>query len=221
MRNPLLAICALLSICASAQGATVWTGTNFRVDASAASPVGIDLYGVTLTAVGLNGALPNAFDGVTGGGTGITTVGDLLAQVTEFVPLGSHTPTLDLQVAGNSIYYPIDTHFLVEPPAIAAIVAPSETVNIADATEAPNAGYGDSLTGQFTLAGGAAATWDFAYIVVPAGTGIDLNFRLADGGGIHPFETVQASFAVPEPSTLALCLVGLLAWVTCGRRRRA
>ncbi len=219
MRNPYLVICALLSLCASAHGATVWTGTNFRVDASAATPVGVGLYGVTLTAVGLNGALPNAFDGFTGGGTGITTVGNHLAQVTEFTPLGSQTPTLQLQVPGDSVYYPIDTHFLVEPPQILVISPPSETINVADSTEAPNAGFGDSLNGSFTLAGGAAATWDFAYLVVPDGTGIDLNFRLAAPS--VAFETVQSSFAVPEPSTLALFLVGLLVMVARGRWRRS
>ncbi len=223
MRNRFLIVCALLSLCASAHGATIWTGTNFQIDVSAPVPVGNALQGVTLTAIGLNGALPNSFDGVTGGATGITTAGNLLSQVFEFAPIvGSPTPTLALnQPVANAVYHPIDTHFLVEPPAIISTVAPNENQLVADATEAPNAGYGNSLTGQFALSGAPAASWAFAYVVVPAGTTVSLNFRVADGSGQFTNELVQTSFLVPEPSALVLCGIGMLAWAAVLRRRRA
>jgi hypothetical protein len=220
-------VCALVGLCATAQGATIWTGTNFRIDVSAPVNVGVNLQAVTLTAVGLNGARPNAFDGVTGGATGITTSGNLLAQVTEFAPLGSPTPTLTLLNAGNSVYYPVDTHFLVQPPAIISVESPSETVNVADATNAPNGGYGNSLTGQFALSTAPAASWDLAQIVVSSGSSVQLNFRLASPptdtipAVTIPSELVQASFLVPEPSTISLAAVGLLVVFGLARRRRA
>jgi hypothetical protein len=218
-------VCALVGLCATAHGATVWTGTNFRVDASAPVAVGVNLQAITLTVVGLNGALPNAFDGVTGGATGITTTGNLLAQVTEFAPLGATTPTLTLSNGANSVYYPVDTHFLVQPPAIISTVAPIETVVVADNTNTPApttgfGGYGDSLTGQFALSVAPATTWDFAYLAVPAGTAINLNFRIAGSGGSFPNELVEASFLVPEPSTIWLVALGVLAMIAIARRRR-
>ncbi len=212
---------ALVLLCASAQGATVWTGTNFRIDASAPVSVGVNLQAVTLTAVGLNGALPNAFDGVTGGGTGITTTGNLLAQVFEFAPMGSPTPTLTLIVPGNSVFYPVDSHFLVQPPAIISTIAPSENMLVANNTEAANAGFGNSLNGQFALSGAPAAVWDFAYLAVPAGTTVDLNFRVADGGGQFPNELVQTSLLVPEPSSLALATFALVVALGWARRSRS
>jgi hypothetical protein len=214
--------CALVLLCATAQGATLWTGTNFRIDASAPIDVGINLQAVTLTAVGLNGALPNAFDGITGGATGITTTGNLLAQVFEFgAPAGSPTPTLALILPANSVNYPIDSHFLVQPPGIISTIAPAENMAVADSTEATFAGFGNSLTGQFALSDPPAATWDFAYLVVKPGSVVDLNFRIADGSGQFTNELVQESLLVPEPSSLALAtcaLVGALAWA---RRRRS
>ncbi|MEX2113485.1 MAG: PEP-CTERM sorting domain-containing protein [Pirellulales bacterium] len=221
MQNRYLIVCALLSLCASAQGATIWTGANFRVDASAPVPVGNALQGVTLTAIGLNGALPNAFDGVTGGATGITTAGNLLSQVYEFAPMGSPTPTLALiQPVLNAQFYPIDSHFLVDPPAIISTVAPNENQLVANNTEAPNAGYGNSLTGQFALSGAPAASWAFAYLAVPDGTTVNLNFRIADGGGQFANELVETSLVVPEPSTMLLGGVGMLAWAALAWRRR-
>ncbi len=220
MHNRFVIFCALLSTCATAQAATIWTGTNFRIDASAPVAAGAALQGVTLTAVGLNGAMPNAFDGITGGATGITTAGNLLAQVFEFAPMGSPTPTLALNVPGNSVFYPVDSHFLVQPPAIISIVAPSENMAVADNTEAPNAGFGNFLTGQFALSVAPGATWDFAYLAAPAGTTVNLNFRIADGGGQFANELVQTSFLVPEPSTISLACVGVIAALARWRRRR-
>ena len=187
--------------------------------------MGIALQGFTLTAVGLNGALPNAFDGNTGGATGITTAGNELHQVFEFAFNGAATPTLDLNVPANSVYYPIDTHFLVEPPPIALGQGPSENQVVADATEAPFAGYGSFLTGVFTLTTplvDLTPTWDFAYIVAQAGTQVNLDFRIADGSGQHPFEQVQTSFVIPEPSTVSLLVIGAagVALALRARRRR-
>jgi hypothetical protein len=220
-----LFLCALLNICACAQAATVWTGTNFRVDASAPVAAGVNLQAITLTVVGLNGALPNAFDGVTGGATGITTTGNLLAQVTEFAPLSAaHTPTLALLNAANAAYYPVDSHFLVQTAGIIPTVAPTETVFVADNTNTPApttgfGGYGDALTGQFALNTAPPATWDLAYLAVVPGSTINLNFRVADGSGEFTNELVQGSFLVPEPSSLMLAACALASVLAWARRR--
>lgn len=218
-RGALFALLMLLPVCAPA--ATVWTGLNYRVDASNPISVGINLRAVTLTIVGLNGALPNTFDGTSAGLSGITTAGNGLAQVFEFAaPAGSPTPTLALVNGANSVYYPIDSHFLVVPPAISSTVAPSETMLVANNTEAPFAGYGNSLTGQFVLQGAPPATFDFAYIVTQPGTTVNLNFKVADGGGQVDAETVFESFVVPEPGTLCLAAIAAFGFLFAAARRR-
>ncbi len=222
MRSRLCTLCALMVLTGTAHAGTIWTGTNFQIDASAPAPVGIALEAVTLTVVGLNGTLPNSFDGISGGATGITTAGNSLHQVYEFMPVtGSPTPTLALLVPANVAFQPIDTHFLVDPPTILPVTAPSEDQNVGDATEAANAGYGSFLTGQFALSGAPPASWDFAYLVVPSGTTVSLDFRVADGSGTHPLEHVQTSFTIPEPTTACLLAIGALAvGLACFTRRR-
>ncbi len=217
MRSRLCTLCALIVLTGTAQAGTIWTGTNYQIDASAPAPVGIALEAVTLTVVGLNGALPNAFDGISGGATGITTVGNELHQTW---PGGvAPTPTLDLL---NVVTEPIDSHFLVLLADIAAVPAPSENRPVADATEHADGGFGSFLTGTFSLIGTPPATWDFAYLVVPSGTTFSLDFRVADGSVFaYPFEQVQTSFTIPEPTTACLLVIGALGMgLACFARRR-
>ena len=87
MRNFLGSLFVLVALAGTVHGSTVWTGSNVRVDVSDPVHVGIGLDAVILTAEGLGGKLPNAFDGVGTPGdlhTGITTAGDELHQVFEF-----------------------------------------------------------------------------------------------------------------------------------------
>ena len=108
-----LAIIALSLILPGIAGAdTIWTAANVRVDASAPVPVGIALEAVTLTAVGIGGGIPNAFDGEGTTGdlhNGITTMGNGLHQVWKVNVL--QTPTLDVSIPADAAYQPIDTHF--------------------------------------------------------------------------------------------------------------
>ena len=125
----------------------LYSGTNIDLVASNPILVGKTLEAFTLTAVGLNGAIPNTFDSTNSGqgGTGITTVGTNLAQAWEFggvVP----TPTQNLVVPGD-IPQAIDTHFLVDSTAIFSVVAPQENFLVPNPTEAPSAGLGNALWG--------------------------------------------------------------------------
>ena len=143
--------------------------------------------------MGKNGAQPRVFDSTKSGqgGTGITTAGNLLHQVWEggFVP----TPTANLVVPG-SIPQSIDTHFLVNTASLFITQLPAENRPLLAPSLHPFAGYGSFLTGAFALVGPANPTWNFAYIVVPAGTTVHFDFELGAAG--FSSETVTAALAV-------------------------
>jgi len=198
-----------------AQAGMIHVGTNFNVEVSTPTRVGVTpLWAVTLTAIGKDGALVNGFDG-TGTGGGITTDGNLLHQVWEEwppAPVSFATPTLDLV----GTYTPeapfpqeLDTHFLVLSDEIIVNDAPAENRSVLDATEDLRAGFGDSLTGTFSLDGVLLSQWDFAYLVVPAGTEISLDFDVGGKvGSVFVKEAVSGSFdVIPEPSGLLLLVV--------------
>ena len=209
MLKRFVCLCALFVVCGSAQATTIWTGTNFRIDASAPVAVGIALEGVTLTAVGLSGALPKGFEGTGGGLTGITTAGSELHQI--WIAGIVHTPTLDNL---NGTTMPIDSHFLVTTGGIISGSAPDENRTIIDATENADGGYGSFLTGSFAPIGTPTSTWDFAYLAVPLGTTITLNFNIVDGNegeATRPTEHVTGSFVVPEPASVTLLATAALA----------
>jgi Dockerin type I domain len=175
---------------------SIYVGTNIDVVASNPVPVGLALEAFTLTAEGLNGAIPNTFDSTNSGqgGTGITTVGDNLAQVWEFN--ASPTPTNTLIVPGD-IPQQIDTHFLVDSGAIFSAVAPQENRLVANPAENAYAGFGNALWGTFALPSQAAANWDFAYIVVPLNTTVNFDFQLAAPG--FPAESINTSWTLSFP----------------------
>lgn len=175
---------------------TLYVGTNIGLVASNPIPVGQALEAFTLTATGSNGAIPNTFDSTNSGqgGTGITTIGNNLAQVWEFnaVP----TPTQNLNMPGD-IPQNIDTHFLVDSNAIFSVVAPQENRLLPNPAEHPYAGFGNTLWGAFSLPSQTLANWDFAYVVVPLNTTVQFNFQLAAAG--FPAESVNTSWTLTFP----------------------
>jgi hypothetical protein len=187
----------------------VYSGTDFAIQAS--EPVSLvgSLEAVTLRAVGLNGAKPNTFDSDKSGkhGTGITTDTAALHQLWAFNVLP--TPTLTNAGYLSSTDRALDTHFLAYDGNlyIPGGLAPSEN-NVAN--------VGTFLKGTFTDSTAVSSTWDFAYLVVPLGTPIHLDFEI--GAPSFSSETVNCSFTVPEPSVFALLATGFIGLVVCRRR---
>jgi len=187
------AIAAIHGVGERVCAATIYTGSNFNVEASFLVPVSASLRGFTLIAVGKNGAQPRVFDSSKSGqdGTGITTTENRIHQVWEggFVP----TPTLNLVVPG-SIPQSIDSHFLVDTSSLFITQLPAENRPIADPTLNPSAGYGNSLTGAFALVGAVGSSWNVAYVVVPSGTSLNFSFELGAAG--FASEQVMTSLAM-------------------------
>ena len=208
-----LGIIVLSLTSVAAQAELIYVGTNFDIEVSSPVDVGVTpLRAVILTAVGKNGFLPNTFDSTKSGfgGTGITTVGDSLHQVWEFGAF----PTPILTLTADTIPQDLDTHFLIETGQyLAGALAPTENRPTTDLTEDPRAGFGNSMTGTFSLTGSGSPTWDFAYLVVPNGTEVFLDFEISgvdlDDNGYS--DTVTGSLlVVPEPSMLLLLVLGAL-----------
>ena len=228
----LLGIIGLSLIPVTAQADMIYTGTNFDIEVSTAvdleeSP---SLMAVTLTAIGKGGVLPVTFDSTFSGtgGTGITTVGNSLHQVWR----GDGSQTWHRTPMVEVGYDLLDTHFLdttpmtiTQSPEENKLVSNLETGDIYD-------GFGNHLVGAFAIQDVPAnlqPTWDFAYIVVPSGTKVILNFELlgvdleGDGysdkvGGIPGSADVDTIFftVVPEPSMLLLLAMGALGLLVKG-----
>ncbi len=226
MKTALISFSVLLSLALSARADTIWTGTHVEVDVSAPVHVGIGLEAVTLTAVGLGGALPNAFDGVGSVGdphTGITTSGDGLHQVFEFGYQAAQTPTLTVISPGDAAYQPIDTHFLVYNAGIIPAPGedPLENQLVQYTVENPDGGFGNSLTGAFASTVTPTSSWDFAYIVTLPGTTVNLDFYLAFSAINITHELVGTSFTiVPEPTSILLWTIAALGLAAARFRRR-
>ena len=192
----LVVVAMLVSSPSRAVAKTLYVGTNIGLVASNPVPVGQALEAFTLSAVGSNGAVPSTFDSSNSGqgGTGITTVGNNLAQVWEFnsVP----TPTQNLNMPGD-IPQDIDTHFLVDSNQIFSVVAPQENRIVPNPSEHPYAGFGNALWGTFSLPSQSSSTWSFAYIVVPLNTTVQFDFQLAAPG--FPAESVNTSWTLTFP----------------------
>jgi hypothetical protein len=176
-----LALLATIILPRVGNAATIYVGNSFDIEATFLVAISPELRAFTLQAVGKNGAQPRVFDSTKSGqgGTGITTADSRLHQVWEggFVP----TPTLNL-VAPASIPQSLDSHFLVDTSSLFITHLPAENRPLVDPALHPFAGYGSFLTGTFALVGPASSTWNFAYIVVPAGTKVDFNFELGAAG---------------------------------------
>jgi hypothetical protein len=192
----------------------VYQGANFAIQAS--NPVSLTgtLEAVTLRAVGRNGAKPNTFDSTIDdtGGTGITSTA--LHQIWPYDLEGLKTPTLDVTIPINQT---LDSHFLVLNANLAIVNMASENRPVTDHLYDAYGGYGTSMTGSFSLKSTASTTWDFAYLVVPQGTVVNLNFEIGAAG--FTSEAVHRSFAVPEPSAFALLAMGMVGLLVCCRRR--
>ena len=242
MRKTLGFWCAFLTIASvlsvpdkGAHASTVFSSTNLIVNMSAPVPVGTALEGITLTAVGLNGFQPNSFDGnsndINGHPmTGITTAsGNLLYQVWSFNSTLAQTPTLAEQSSLSPGEVPFDTHFLVggSGPSIISIFPPTENRNTLDPSQDANGGFGNSLTATFVLQGSIMTSWDIAYVVVPAGTTLTLDFTVGDAGSGHaqlPNVWVNTTaLVVPEPGSASLLALGAigLGLARMVRRRRS
>jgi hypothetical protein len=193
----IILLAALTAWPSAAFAKSLYVGTNISLIASNPIPVGQALDAFTLTAVGANGAIPNTFDSSNSGqgGTGITTVGNNLAQVWEFN--ASPTPTNTLIMPGD-IPQQIDTHFLVDSNAIFSAVAPQENRLVANPAEHPYAGFGNALWGTFAMGSQSASNWDFAYVVVPLNTTVQFNFQLAAAG--FPAESINTSWTLTFPA---------------------
>jgi hypothetical protein len=204
----------------AAQAEIIFSGTNIDVKVSDPVSVGMSpLKAITLTAVGKNGFFPNGFDSTrtNQGGTGITSEGDNLHQV-GMPQINYYTPTNN-----PNISLLIDTHFLIGPPSyVSGTVLPSETMNIASAILGDTNGYfGNSLYGIFSLSGiPTSSEWDFAYIVAPEGTQVNLDFKI---GAMQGSQSVRDEFihsftVTPEPSAFVLLAMGLLGMLVYARR---
>ena len=191
---------------------TVFTGTNYDIQVSNPVDMGSEsLMAVTLRAVGKNGAEPSTFDSDKSGldGLGIYTTTNALHQVWEdgVVP----TPTLTLLGYWGPIDQTLDTHFLVEDGnlSIPAGLDPEE--------DRAASGYGTFLAGTFTDGAASGSAWDFAYLVVPSGTTVNLDFDIA--AAYFDEETVSGSFVVvPEPGALVLLVMAAFGLLVFRRR---
>jgi len=213
-----------------AQAEIIFSGTHFDLQISSPIDVGdtMSLKAVPLTAVGKNGATPYAFDGVSNGHKGITTplTSPALYQIKqpyidEFGET-SHisTPTNTLKIPG-SIPQSRDTHFLIDEGSYIAVNDPTENnISVFTPLEYPYSGFDSSLTGLFTLTGtGWGTSWNFAYLVVPNGTQVSLDFYITMDVG--PPELVNITYQVPEPSVLLLFVTGVFGLLVYVRRRKA
>jgi hypothetical protein len=188
----------------------VFTGNDFTIQVSNAVTVAGGLEAVTLRAVGKNGALPNTFDSSKDntGGTGISATA--LHQVWPYDALA--TPTRDMSI---SITQTLDSHFLINTANLLTVVAPSEDRTLNHLYD-PWGGFGTFMKGTFTDLTAVSSTWDFAYLVVPQGTTVHLDFAIGASG--FDSENVSGSFTVPEPSSLGLLAASVIGLLICRRR---
>jgi hypothetical protein len=213
---PAVVVAAAVLWCEFAQAdlvfSNIYDGTNFTIQAS--NPVALTgpLQAVTLRAVGKNGTLPNTFDGYKFDqtGTGITASG--LYEV--WKSDDTATPTLTL---AQKVNYVLDSHFLVLDANVIMLNPADEDRNDPpDHLYDPLGGMGSYLTGTFVLKVTQNATWDFAYLVVPVGATVNLDFEI--GAADVDSETVNCSFGVPEPSTVVLLAVSVFGLLLYRRR---
>ncbi len=204
-----------------AQAEVVYSGTNFRIEESMPTDLGTGLEAVTLTAIGQDPVSPynpNGFDSGTGSNVGIWTASNALHQLWEFGVIS--TPTLTLSYSG-SIDQNLDTHFLISTGQYASVSNPPSE------TKEQGGDFGNSLTGTFSITSTVHPTWDFAYLVVPVGTQVNLNFTIAGVRGVNNVdvasEVVNTSFTVtPEPGTITmLCAGAAVLAVYLFRRRKS
>jgi hypothetical protein len=108
----------------------------------------------------------------------------------------------------------LDSHFLVNNSNL-LVVAPLGEDRVANPAYDPWGGFGSSLTGAFADRSAVGSAWDFAYLVVPDNTTVNLDFSIAAPG--FSSETVGGSIVVaaPEPGIFllaAIAAIGLLAY---------
>jgi hypothetical protein len=197
----------------------IFTGSNFTIQVS--NPVniaGTALEAVTLRAVGKNGAIPNTFDSDKSGahGTGISTTGSALHQIWPLDRSSLKTPTLDMDEE-DPFNQALDSHFLVYSANLISFIAPTED-RVTNHVYDSQGGFGTYLRGTLTDMSAVSSVWDFAYLVVPGGTTVNLDFEIGADG--FESDTVSRSFVVPapEPNAIILLAVGVIGLLICRRR---
>jgi hypothetical protein len=227
-----------LILCAGSARAeqVVYSGTSFNIEVSSTVDLGIgSLAGITLTAVAVGDYKPNGFDSVTSI-LGITTTDSKLHQIYQVYDEDlstNRTPTLTLDESQSyqpsPFPYNLDTHFLITTGetgnSIPGGIIPNEN-RTTTSSPVSYGGYGNKLYGQFVMKGAPSTSWDFAYLVAPIGTQVNLNFTLTGvKGAANEFvtsEAVTGSFTVtPEPGTITMLCTGAVLAIYLLRRRKS
>jgi len=231
----LLATAVFLAAASAATAAetTVYVGAVYDVviedglspmDVGLPNPGGENLVGVMLKIRNMRGTQrqdPGGFNGVDGALQGIYTDGPGLHNQKLMT-----TPTLDQEMA-TTVATLIDSHFnFLSTEVLFVGTPPSETNDLAPSVEPTDAvggwaamatcDFGNRLFGNFSMIGGAAGdvdqdgdptTWSLAWLAVPVGTTVYMNFNVT---GIDPGEVIEGAFTVPvpEPATMSLLAIG-------------
>jgi len=183
-------LAAVVALAASAHGEILVTGTNWEVSMSAPTPVGTgaeSLVAVTLSVSNITGDAafdPNAFGWHMKDGTELIGIQGQLHQEWGFGG-GLPTPSMKPPFVGGPVGTPLDSHFLTENNLSPPGGDPQEDMTPGTSTEPPTPGYGNGfgtfLKGDFTDPDVSGTTWDFAYLVVPEGSLLDLDAVFAGG----------------------------------------
>jgi hypothetical protein len=212
----------------------VYSGTSFNIEVSSIVDLGIgSLEGITLTAVAVGDYKPNAFDSVTNAlGITTSTTDSKLHQIYQVYEDTStnRTPTLTLDESQpyqpSPFPYNFDTHFLItDGNYLPGTISPNEN-RTTTTSPVSYGGFGYKLYGTFTITGTPSPSWDFAYVVAPLGTQINLNFMIAGVKGANnefvTSEAVTGSFTVtPEPGTITMLCAGALLAIYLLRHRKS
>ena len=154
-----------------------------------------------------------------------STYGGIMGILHQHYSATFDPPPEATSLLGSQYSTAIDTHFLFTTPQLISVAYPAEDVSLAPSAEATDASspydqfadtdFGEWLRGVFAAT--AAPTMDLAYIVVPDGSVVTLDFFMSgrEGG-----EYIGTSFPVPvpEPASMSLLALGGLALL---RRRRS